>query len=433
MQSKRRITITPEGGYYVFVMSFVFTGAVLREINLMLVLAGMMLGPLVYNVRTARRMIRGLTVRRRLPDTAMAGEPVTVELSLSSKSRFAGVGVVDSIRRIGIAGGEVSAKARTPLAEAAARQTAVVRYTLVAAERGEYEFGPLQVRSSYPFGLIRRAEQHELPATLVVFPRLGLLTDRWSTLVFDASHDRAGSRRQTYSAGDFYGLRDYRSGDSRRHVHWRTSARRGKLMVRQFERALQQDVAVYLDLWLPAQPTDDDRQYAERAVSFAATLIHDLCRRDGCRVWLTIAGDGADPLSGTASSGFARQAMTRLAQAEARNHAVFGDTAKSAVARMPRGSLRVFVTSRPGTVEVSDSVGASSAAQEGGSNERHVFVSTRDASFDDVFTLEPQPQRRKTPASEPFIMVEPADPVAAESDLAPQASNSVEQVPATSG
>ncbi len=423
--------ITPEGGYYVFVMSFVFTGAVLREINLMLVLAGMMLGPLVYNVRTARRMIRGLTLRRRLPDTAMAGEPVTVELALSSKTRFAGVGLVDSVRRVGKAAGEVSANARTPLAEAAARQTTTVRYTLVAAERGEYEFGPVQVRSSYPFGLIRRAEQHELPATLVVFPRLGVLTDRWSALVFDASHDRAGSRRQTHSAGDFYGLRDYRSGDSRRHIHWRTSARRGKLMVRQFERALQQDVAVYLDPWQPARPTVDEREHAERAVSFAATLIHDLCRRDGCRVWLAIAGDRADPLQGTASSALARAAMTRLAQAEAGNHPVFDVATKSAVARMPRGSMRVFVTSRPGVVEASNSVWASSAAQDGRSNERHVFVSTRDASFDDMFTLEPPPTWRKASASKSFVMVESPTRVAA-GGIDPKSPRSVEQEPATS-
>ena len=78
--------ITLEGAYYLFVLAFVFTGAVLREINLMLVLAGMMLGPLLYNAFMARRMTQRFTVRRRLPATAIAGEPLTVELVASSPS-----------------------------------------------------------------------------------------------------------------------------------------------------------------------------------------------------------------------------------------------------------------------------------------------------------------------------------------------------------
>ncbi|MEX2137992.1 MAG: DUF58 domain-containing protein [Pirellulales bacterium] len=388
MRFKRRIMITPEGGYYLFVMSFVFTGAVLREINLMLVLAGMMLGPLVYNARTARRMTRRLAVRRRLPDSATAGEPVTVELALSSKSRFSGIGLVDAIQRRGGEMPAVRANASPALAEAKAGQPTVVRYRLVPARRGEYRFGPLLVRSSFPFGLIRRTVEHELPGTLLVFPRLGALTARFSALVRDAAHDTSGARRQTYGAGDFYGLRDYRSGDSRRHIHWRTSARRGKLMVRQFERAVHHDVAVYVDLWQPSEPSDEDREHVERAVSFAATLVQDLCRRDGCRVWLAIAAAAAAPLEGVASAWLVREAMSRLACAEPSSRSFDRDRWTSSVAQAPRRAMPVLVTSRKQTPTVADLTRLAAAPGQRSSAERLVCVSTRDAAFGEVFRLD---------------------------------------------
>jgi uncharacterized protein (DUF58 family) len=387
MRLKRRIMITPEGGYYLFVMSFVFTGAVLREINLMLVLAGMMLGPLIYNARTARRMTRRLSVQRHLPDSAVAGEPLTVKLVLTSRSRFAGVRIVDTVERRGGDLPAVRATANPALAEAASGQPCAVRYRLCLWRRGEYRFGPLLVQSSYPFGLVRRTVRRELPGTLLVFPRLGALTARWSALVRDAVHDTAGARRQTFAAGDFYGLRDYRSGDARRHIHWRTSARRGNLMVRQFERALHQEVAIYVDLWQPTQATDADQEYIERAVSFAATLIHDLCRRDGCRAWMAIAGTAETPLEGYASTWLAREAMTRLACAEATPRSLDLPQWTSSIAQSPQQAIRVFVTSRHAPSSAAELTRLFAAPGRRGSSERLVVVCSRDPTFDEVFQL----------------------------------------------
>jgi uncharacterized protein (DUF58 family) len=388
MRLMHRIMITPEGGYYLFVMSFVFAGAVLREINLMLVLAGMMLGPLIYNARTARRMTRRVTVRRRLPDSATAGEPATVELVLTSKSRFSGVGIVDTVERVGGDPPRVRVTASPVLAEAAAGQTVTVRYRLLLARRGEYRFGPVLVRSAFPFGLIRRSVQHELPGTLLVFPQLGLLTARWSALVHNVTRDTSGARRQTFAAGDFYGLRDYRSGDTRRHIHWRTSARRGKLMVRQFERGLHQDVAVYVDLWQPDRPTDADREHVERVISFAATLIHDLYRREGCRVWLAIAGADEPPLEGTVSTWLLQEAMTRLARAKPSSHDFDHRRYTIALAQSPRQAMQVVVTSRKETTSAADLVRSTAASGEYGSTERLAFIRSRDSSLEEMFELD---------------------------------------------
>jgi uncharacterized protein (DUF58 family) len=183
-------------------------------------------------------------------------------------------------------------------------------------------------------------------------------------------------------------LRDYRSGDSRRHIHWRTSARRGKLTVRQFERPLHHDTAIYLDLWQPVRPTEDDRQHVELAVSFAATLVHDLCRRDGCRVWLNIAGPESGPLQGVASAWLAREAMSRLARAEASSRVSDPCAWSQALAQAPSHALRVLITSRdqaPPHGVLAENLGQS---RQAGHRGQFVCIRTRDAAFGEYFQID---------------------------------------------
>jgi uncharacterized protein (DUF58 family) len=83
-------------------------------------------------------------------------------------------------------------------------------------------------------------------------------------------------------AADDASLRDYRSGDDLRRVHWRTSARLGELMVRQDERAARRPVSVLLDL-------PDDDVAAEWSISAAASVGLALMR-SGHRVRLLGGG-----------------------------------------------------------------------------------------------------------------------------------------------
>ena len=82
MFSGRRITITREGCYYLFVALFISGGAVGGEVNLMMLLAGIMLGPMLLQWRILSVSLRRLDVERRLPDYVSAGDPLRVQLVL---------------------------------------------------------------------------------------------------------------------------------------------------------------------------------------------------------------------------------------------------------------------------------------------------------------------------------------------------------------
>lgn len=106
-----------------------------------------------------------------------------------------------------------------------------VSYRLPTARRGELQVGPMQLRAGDPLGLFRRVREYGRVVSLLVRPRTAPLpilpSGRAASLEGPAS-DTAPSGTVT-----FHALREYVTGDDLRHVHWRTTARTGTLMVRQ--------------------------------------------------------------------------------------------------------------------------------------------------------------------------------------------------------
>jgi uncharacterized protein (DUF58 family) len=147
--------------------------------------------------------------------------------------------------------------------------------------------------------------------------------------------------------GDFYGLRDWRSGDSRRWIHWRTSARRGTLAVRQFEQPRSQDVAILVELWHPQRPTEDQRENVELAISFAATVAEEVCRRGGSQLAVGTAGQQIEWKHGAGSRALLTEIMEQLALAEADARDQLPELLRQALPEIPQGTMTVLVSTRP--------------------------------------------------------------------------------------
>ena len=90
-------------------------------------------------------------------------------------------------------------------------------------------------------------------------------------------------------------------------------------MVRQFEQPRNRDVAVLVDLWQPERPGPRQPENVERAVSFAATLVAELCRKGGSDVYLVMADPVLRLSGGPASAALLQEMMERLALVEARS------------------------------------------------------------------------------------------------------------------
>ncbi|MFN2628315.1 MAG: DUF58 domain-containing protein [Gaiellaceae bacterium] len=119
-------------------------------------------------------------------------------------------------------------------------------YELRGVPRGRYTFGPPELALEDPYGLYRVEQEEGEQGALLVYPRLVELDRLFAE---GGAHAQDGRRLllQRPSGFDLHSVREYAEGESLRKVHWRTTARRGRLMVKELEDAPRDEVAVLLD------------------------------------------------------------------------------------------------------------------------------------------------------------------------------------------
>ncbi len=150
-------------------------------------------------------------------------------------------------------------------------------YQLRSDHRGKFAIGPLHVRVADAFGLVRLGSSVALPGTLVVTPAITVLP--W-TAHPGTWLGEGGTRASTAAAAgeDDVVPREYRDGDELRRVHWRSTARRGELMVRREERRWRNRAVLFLDTRGRAHSGRGPASSFEYAVSASASIGMHLAR-----------------------------------------------------------------------------------------------------------------------------------------------------------
>ena len=133
--------------------------------------------------------------------------------------------------------------------------------------RGILSVGPVRIVRQDPLGLVSREVSHGAATTLYVHPLTIGLVSMSTGFVRDLEGNP--TRDLTNSDLSFHALREYVPGDDRRNIHWKSTAKTGRFMVRQFEQSRRSHLLIALD----ANPEDyGDGQEFELAVSIAASL-----------------------------------------------------------------------------------------------------------------------------------------------------------------
>lgn len=342
MRRQQQISITLEGLLYLGISCFILAGALTRQINLLMLLFGMLTGPIVISWRLVKSTLRKVEIRRKLPESVSAGDLLVVELSAVNRRWRLGswsITIEDCITRESGPVDEPPIAASVLIPYLKPGEPYLANYRGRLPQRGRYLFGPLRASTQFPLGLLRYRLSFDQTESLVVYPRLGRLSPAWFR-VHQSSDLGLGvaARQQGFVEGEFYGLRDWRSGDSRRWLHWRTSARRQTPVVRQFEQQRNEDLAIALEAWQPLSADPARLDTVELAISFAGTILADLCRRGG--KWLSICTSDHDPWleSGPTSTALLHQTMRRLAETEA-----------NSTDRLPEAIAKLLDQVRPGT------------------------------------------------------------------------------------
>jgi uncharacterized protein (DUF58 family) len=142
-------------------------------------------------------------------------------------------------------------------------------YAFPTDVRGVHPVGPISIEARDPFGLAARRRHLVGRTAVVVLPR----TYPLAPLPPARGEEREAAHRALATGStvdeELAALRPYEPGDDVRRIHWRTTARTGEPVVRQFDEPWQRRTTVLVD----TRPTAHDPASFERAVSAAASVV----------------------------------------------------------------------------------------------------------------------------------------------------------------
>ena len=271
--AERRLGLTPAG---VAVLALVGPGLVLGQqlgSRALVLLVYGALAVVALSRLLARRRLSVQAIRSSLPTRVREGSTVEVELTLTARRRLATVVLEEVLPE------PFGRCVRVPVPLLPAGQAIVHGYRFTARRRGVYRVGPLVAEWSDPFGLTRKRLELTAAETVIVHPDIERVTDRVTSREWEDPPVRPPQSRPWPSGFEFYGLRDYVTGDDPRRINWLATARTGddgKYLVRESEQGITDRVRLVLDTDIarhsaPAHHRDPSETF-EQAVRAAASL-----------------------------------------------------------------------------------------------------------------------------------------------------------------
>jgi uncharacterized protein (DUF58 family) len=268
--ARRRSTrLTSEGVRFILLTLAIGVAAINTGNNLFYLLLAMMLSVIMMSGIVAEHCVRRLEFHLYMPDLLFAKEPVTATLVVvNRKSRLPSFSLrlFDVIDKREIDRGLV-VRHLLP----GARH--ILSYPFVAAKRGRLSLGSVRVVTPFPFGLLVKKASYPVQGTAVVCPEITPIGDELLQEVVAIGYERSLHRRG--QGHDLYNLRPYQTGDDSRNIHWLTTAKTSKLIIRETEVEDQRRVTLILPTVAPAS---HDALF-EQAVSVTASLAYHLSRR----------------------------------------------------------------------------------------------------------------------------------------------------------
>lgn len=346
--SQHRMFIPMEGRIYLGIIIVLFTGAMLTKQNPLFLVFALMAGPFVINGWMTFGMLQAARVQRESPRRAMQGELFPVEIQLRNSRPLFAIWLMSIRDQISHADETLSATVLFSRVSPRAAQEG--QYLLRLSHRGRYRFGPMTCASRFPLGLVERSRIFSVAGEILIYPRIGRITPAWRQRLAGATE--LVSRNQPHHGvfhDDFNQLREFRSGDNPRAIHWRSTARRGELILREFQQNREHTLSVVLDLFAPRSTKNDVAEQNEFALSFVTSILTDRGRecRDGF-LSLAASGNGTFFWEGQGNTTSLELLFDGLALFESGPATHFSEILKETISKSPSTAQILVVTTRSG-------------------------------------------------------------------------------------
>lgn len=275
----RSTRVTTEGTRFLFFTLAVAVAAINTGNNLFYLLLAMMLSIILMSGIMAEYCLRRLEFHRHLPELVYAGEPMTATVVVANRK----VRLPSFSLHLWDVTGEQEIDRGLTLWQLMPGASQILSYPLIATRRGRLGFDGVCVGTSFPFGLFLKKAYYPLDGSVLVAPTIRPVE---STFLQDlALFGQDMSLPRKGHGSDLYNLRQYHAGDDSRSIHWLSTARTSKLMVRETEAEDQRRVTLMLSLFAPLS----HEVPFEEAVSLTASMVQDFGAR-GYQVRLVVGG-----------------------------------------------------------------------------------------------------------------------------------------------
>ena len=282
VRRKPAIDFSITGFIYCTMMMFIGLAAINTQANLLFGVFGLMIGILVVSFLLSGVVLRRMTAERVLPDHMIVGRPSALTYEIVNQKRF--------WPSLSVTLGEIDgaeAFERPPTAymlHAANRMSATIAADVIPLRRGLIRLHRYQLSTSFPFGFIKRAAQRRHVDTVLVLPMIGTMRRELMRRFQSAQSVGVNARPRAGGNDEFYGVREYRSGENPRHIYWKRSAGAGPMVVKEMTRVAPPKVVLLVDTHA-ADGGPVDVGMVEKAIAMAATLV-DSCTDAGLPVGL---------------------------------------------------------------------------------------------------------------------------------------------------
>lgn len=224
----RKLVVTRDGRWMIGIAILLGVGAVNTGNNLMYLVLSLLISIISISGALSELDLRGLAVKRHHVRELALGEASVLRSEVhNNKSRAALHVEVDEV----VDTDELEMRAGLVL-HLAAQEVGSCFTVVRPLRRGPIASAGIRVSTTYPFGFARKSIVIEEPSTFLVLPEVA---------VVDLGLRGGGGRgelERSPKAGqgtELRGLRDFRPGDANRDLHWKVSARRGRMIAREWE------------------------------------------------------------------------------------------------------------------------------------------------------------------------------------------------------
>lgn len=292
VKPRYRTRLVKAGFVYALIVLVLGIAAGVRPNNLLVLVFGCLLGAIVVSGVVSGFMMMPISATRLAPRRGRVGEPLLVRYEVSNRSRF--LPAFDLRVREAPLPGALGEVGSAWVMHAGPGDRVHAEAVLRPLRRGPVRLASLELSTAFPFGLLRKIVRFTQPGEVLIHPEVRPLR---AELLSRVTAGGIGGNRLSSEAGgsdDFFGVREYRPGDSIRRIAWKRLAGTGRLATIERSRSVPPRVRVLLDLRTPTASLrigadEDGRTLEEAAIVLAASLV-SLADRLGYEYALSVGG-----------------------------------------------------------------------------------------------------------------------------------------------